>query len=104
MIIINSLSPQQPSPPARSSSFSELDWLLLLGTVGHALLLGSSSFVEEEHQIWYFLLTTLCLALFQEVCRKYFRERPLLTSAAQVTLTAAATPREAKYSLGLVQF
>uniref|UniRef100_A0A8C6U0X7 Phosphatidylinositol glycan anchor biosynthesis class G n=1 Tax=Neogobius melanostomus TaxID=47308 RepID=A0A8C6U0X7_9GOBI len=33
------------------SSFSELDWLLLLGTLGHALLLGSSSFVEEEHQL-----------------------------------------------------
>ncbi|CAL9706618.1 unnamed protein product [Knipowitschia caucasica] len=57
-------------------SFSELDLVLLCGTLGHALLLGSSSFVEEEHQIWYFLLNTLCLALFQDVCRRYFRERP----------------------------
>lgn len=67
------------SPGSRSGSlgFSELDWLLLVGTLGHSLLLGSSSFVEEEHQIWYFLLTTLCLALFQDVCRRYFRERPL---------------------------
>ncbi|XP_055015568.1 GPI ethanolamine phosphate transferase 2 [Boleophthalmus pectinirostris] len=68
--------PLPPLPSSSSSSFSELDLLLVCGTLGHALLLGSSSFVEEEHQIWYFLLNTLCLALFQDVCRRYFRERP----------------------------
>lgn len=65
--------------PVKSSgsewSLSELDVLLLAGTVGHTLSLASSSFVEEEHQIWYFLLNTLCLAVFQDVSRKYFRER-----------------------------
>ncbi|XP_031424708.1 GPI ethanolamine phosphate transferase 2 isoform X2 [Clupea harengus] len=65
--------------PSKSSSpgweLSELDVLLLMGTVGHTLSLGASSFVEEEHQSWYFLLNTLCLAVFQDVCRKYFRER-----------------------------
>ncbi|KAM8909655.1 GPI ethanolamine phosphate transferase 2 isoform 5-T5 [Spinachia spinachia] len=63
--------------PLRSSewSLSELDVLLLAGTVGHTLSLAASSFVEEEHQIWYFLLNTLCLAVFQDVCRKYFREQ-----------------------------
>ena len=54
---------------------SELDVLLLAGTVGHTLSLASSSFVEEEHQTWYFLLNTLCLTVFQDVCRKYFREK-----------------------------
>uniref|UniRef100_A0A6Q2YL63 GPI ethanolamine phosphate transferase 2 C-terminal domain-containing protein n=1 Tax=Esox lucius TaxID=8010 RepID=A0A6Q2YL63_ESOLU len=52
-----------------------LDILLLVGTAGHTLSLAASSFVEEEHQVWYFLLNTLCLAVFQDVCRKYFRER-----------------------------
>lgn len=65
--------------PSRSSggewSLSELDVLLLAGTVGHTLSLAASSFVEEEHQTWYFLLNTLCLAVFQDVCRKYFREQ-----------------------------
>ncbi|XP_054453576.1 GPI ethanolamine phosphate transferase 2 isoform X2 [Anoplopoma fimbria] len=65
--------------PVRSSgsewSLSELDALLLAGTVGHTLSLAASSFVEEEHQTWYFLLNTLCLAVFQDVCRKYFREQ-----------------------------
>ncbi|XP_042274748.1 GPI ethanolamine phosphate transferase 2 [Thunnus maccoyii] len=65
--------------PLRSSgsewSLSELDVLLLAGTVGHTLSLAASSFVEEEHQTWYFLLNTLCLAVFQDVCRKYFREQ-----------------------------
>lgn len=72
-------------------TLSELDVLLLVGTLGHTFSLASSSFVEEEHQTWYFLLNTLCLAVFQDVCRKYFREkrspheeedgRPLLPSA-----------------------
>lgn len=49
-----------------------MDVLLLLGTVGHVLSLGASSFVEEEHQTWYFLVNTLCLALSQETCRSCF--------------------------------
>lgn len=56
-------------------SLSDLDVLLLAGTAGHTLSLAASSFVEEEHQTWYFLLSTLCLAVFQDVCRKYFREK-----------------------------
>ncbi|XP_030050330.1 GPI ethanolamine phosphate transferase 2, catalytic subunit isoform X2 [Microcaecilia unicolor] len=59
-------------PLASGSDWSELDVLLLVGTVGHVLTLGSSSFVEEEHQTWYFLINTLCLALSQQICRKYF--------------------------------
>lgn len=49
-----------------------MNLLLLLGTLGHVLSLGASSFVEEEHQTWYFLINTLCLALSQETCRSYF--------------------------------
>ncbi|XP_036424535.1 GPI ethanolamine phosphate transferase 2 [Colossoma macropomum] len=95
------------SQPKTSSDWtlSELDVLLLTGTVGHTLSLGASSFVEEEHQTWYFLLNTLCLAVFQDVCRKYFRERrrpgddeeddPILPSTveedtSQVTFSPAA--------------
>ncbi|XP_056138701.1 GPI ethanolamine phosphate transferase 2 [Lampris incognitus] len=74
--------PLGPKIPGKSPSrsfgsewaLSELDVLLLAGTVGHTLSLAASSFVEEEHQTWYFLLSTLCLAIFQDVCRKYFRE------------------------------
>ncbi|KAG8594441.1 hypothetical protein GDO81_001205 [Engystomops pustulosus] len=57
------------------SSWSELDLLLLVGTLGHVLSMGASSFIEEEHQTWYFLINTLCLALSQEMCRKYFLVR-----------------------------
>ncbi|XP_069482460.1 GPI ethanolamine phosphate transferase 2 [Ambystoma mexicanum] len=52
--------------------WSELDVLLLVGTVGHVMSLAASSFIEEEHQTWYFLINTLCLALCQDMCRKYF--------------------------------
>ncbi|KPP78626.1 hypothetical protein Z043_101859 [Scleropages formosus] len=69
----------RPTSKAQSSSdpssFSELDILLLTGTLGHLFSLGASSFIEEEHQSWYFLLSTLCLAIFQDVCRTYFSER-----------------------------
>ncbi|XP_061690926.1 GPI ethanolamine phosphate transferase 2 isoform X2 [Syngnathoides biaculeatus] len=65
--------------PLKSSSsewsLSELDALLLVGTAGHTLSLASSSFIEEEHQTWYFLLNTLCIVVFQDVCCKYFREK-----------------------------
>ncbi|KAM9677419.1 GPI ethanolamine phosphate transferase 2 isoform 2-T2 [Trichechus inunguis] len=60
------------SPAPSSSRWSELDLLILLGTTGHVLSLGASSFIEEEHQTWYFLVSTLCLALCQEVYRNHF--------------------------------
>ncbi|XP_061490046.1 GPI ethanolamine phosphate transferase 2 isoform X2 [Rhineura floridana] len=60
------------NPAAATSSWSELDVLILAGTIGHVSSLGASSFIEEEHQTWYFLINTLCLALCQEICRHYF--------------------------------
>ncbi|XP_039401116.1 GPI ethanolamine phosphate transferase 2 isoform X3 [Mauremys reevesii] len=67
-------NPKLPAknPAVSNSRWSELDVLMLAGTVGHAVSLGASSFVEEEHQTWYFLINTLCLALCQEICRHYF--------------------------------
>ncbi|KAK7803625.1 hypothetical protein U0070_002520 [Myodes glareolus] len=70
MVVDGTLLKKSASHP--SSEWSEVDLLLLLGTVGHVLSLGASSFVEEEHQTWYFLVNTLCLALSQETCRSYF--------------------------------
>lgn len=40
--------------------------------MGHVLSLGASSFIEEEHQTWYFLVNTLCLALCHEIYRNCF--------------------------------
>ncbi|XP_051498625.1 GPI ethanolamine phosphate transferase 2 isoform X2 [Apus apus] len=57
------------------SSWSEIDVLVLAGTIGHVLSLGASSFIEEEHQTWYFLINTLCLALCQELCRSNFLQK-----------------------------
>lgn len=36
---------------------------LLAGTVAHTVSLLASSFVEEEHQTWYFFITTVHMAL-----------------------------------------
>ncbi|XP_055977717.1 GPI ethanolamine phosphate transferase 2 isoform X2 [Sorex fumeus] len=54
------------------SQWSELDLLILFGTVGHVFSLGASSFIEEEHQTWYFLVNTLCLVLCHEIYRNCF--------------------------------
>uniref|UniRef100_A0A9J7YNL1 Phosphatidylinositol glycan anchor biosynthesis class G (EMM blood group) n=1 Tax=Cyprinus carpio carpio TaxID=630221 RepID=A0A9J7YNL1_CYPCA len=80
-VLFNFLESNNPEKNLRhfhkniSIFFIQLDALLLIGTMGHTLSLRSSSFIEEEHQTWYFLLNTLCLAIFQDVCRKYFREQ-----------------------------
>ncbi|XP_070598421.1 GPI ethanolamine phosphate transferase 2 isoform X2 [Erythrolamprus reginae] len=71
MQVINSRQALK-NPAAAPSSWSELDVLILAGTIGHISSLGASSFIEEEHQTWYFLINTLCLALCQEICRHYF--------------------------------
>ncbi|XP_052497564.1 GPI ethanolamine phosphate transferase 2 isoform X1 [Budorcas taxicolor] len=60
------------TPPQSTSRWSELDLLSFLGTVGHVLSLGASSFIEEEHQTWYFLVNTLCLALCHQIYRHCF--------------------------------
>nr|XP_045737662.1 GPI ethanolamine phosphate transferase 2 isoform X8 [Mirounga angustirostris] len=60
------------NPAHPKARWSELDVLILLGTMGHVLSLGASSFIEEEHQTWYFLINTLCLALCHEVYRNCF--------------------------------
>lgn len=70
--MILSLKPSNEVTNSGMQSWSELDILLLVGTLGHVISMGSSSFIEEEHQTWYFLVSTLCLALSQEMCRKYF--------------------------------
>ncbi|KAF4525989.1 hypothetical protein B566_EDAN000781 [Ephemera danica] len=44
---------------------ARLMWFLVLGSLLHSLSLGASSFVEEEHQVWYFLWPTLLILLLQ---------------------------------------
>ncbi|XP_025905725.1 GPI ethanolamine phosphate transferase 2 isoform X2 [Nothoprocta perdicaria] len=70
--ILQNSRPPVKNPVVSNSSWSEVDILILAGTVGHVLSLGASSFIEEEHQTWYFLINTLCLALCQELCRNHF--------------------------------
>ncbi|KAM9586868.1 GPI ethanolamine phosphate transferase 2 isoform 2-T2 [Morphnus guianensis] len=70
--IFENSRPPLKNPVVSSSSWSEIDVLILAGTIGHVLSLGASSFIEEEHQTWYFLINTLCLVLCQELCRNNF--------------------------------
>lgn len=83
-------------------TLSELDVLLLIGTIGHTFSLASSSFVEEEHQTWYFLLNTLCLAVFQDVCRKYFREKRRQAGDEEESILLPSTMEETAASFSPV--
>eukprot|EP00761_Pharyngomonas_kirbyi_P009621 gb/GECH01009638.1/.p1 GENE.gb/GECH01009638.1/~~gb/GECH01009638.1/.p1 ORF type:complete len:1012 (+),score=180.60 gb/GECH01009638.1/:1-3036(+) len=45
---------------------------LLFGQFLHLLSLGASSFIEEEHQTWYFLCITFCMLYFGRWIRDIF--------------------------------
>ncbi|XP_017882282.1 GPI ethanolamine phosphate transferase 2 [Ceratina calcarata] len=47
-------------------------WLLLLGALAHAISFGGSSFVEEEHQTWYFYWVTILTLLLYNSISKFF--------------------------------
>ncbi|KAG9486317.1 hypothetical protein GDO78_006618 [Eleutherodactylus coqui] len=85
--IIAKHKPSNEKTNSSMSAWSELDLLLLVGTLGHVFSMGASSFIEEEHQTWYFLVNTLCLVLSQDMCRKYFlvrkRDKMTLPDAAR---------------------
>ncbi|KAM9825153.1 GPI ethanolamine phosphate transferase 2-like [Syngnathus typhle] len=81
-----------------SRNWSKLDILLLAGTASHILSLGSVSFIEEEHQIWYFLLTTLYFIVFQDVCAKYFRKENGPVEEDKYELPYEEHPKEEIYS------
>nr|CAB3264862.1 GPI ethanolamine phosphate transferase 2-like [Phallusia mammillata] len=53
----------------QSKSFSRAVIALTVGTIVHVATLPSSSFVEEEHQIWHFLTASLAMSLFVAILR-----------------------------------
>ncbi|KOC61014.1 GPI ethanolamine phosphate transferase 2 [Habropoda laboriosa] len=47
-------------------------WLLVFGALVHTISLGGSSFVEEEHQTWYFYWATILVLLLYNSITKFF--------------------------------
>ena len=65
--ILSHRSPRVSLLPIFSSLFKSLPCgLLVIGILLHAVSLLSSSFVEEEHQTWYFFTSALFLMIFLE--------------------------------------
>ncbi|KAG7210192.1 hypothetical protein KM043_011749 [Ampulex compressa] len=51
------------------------NWIFLLATVMHAISLSSSSFIEEEHQTWYFYWVTLLTVLLYSSFQMFVRSK-----------------------------
>ena len=65
--ILSHQSPRVSLFPTFSSLFQSLTCcILVIGILVHVLSLLSSSFVEEEHQTWYFFTSTLFVIIFLE--------------------------------------
>ena len=72
--ILSHLSPRVSLFPAFSSLFqSSTCCILAVGVLLHVLSLLSSSFVEEEHQTWYFFTSALFVMIFLEKSRLFRR-------------------------------
>lgn len=42
--------------------------ICVVGTLLHLISLSSSSFIEEEHQVWYFFWLTFAVAILYKLC------------------------------------
>lgn len=50
--------------------------ILVVGTLLHVISLSSSSFIEEEHQVWYFLWLTFAVVILYELFYTFFSKKP----------------------------
>nr|XP_012144892.1 PREDICTED: GPI ethanolamine phosphate transferase 2 isoform X1 [Megachile rotundata] len=57
--------------------------LFIFGALVHAISLGGSSFIEEEHQTWYFYWVTILTVLLYNSAAKYFFELQFHKSCQQ---------------------
>lgn len=58
-------------------SMTKIGAFLFFGSVFHAISISSSSFIEEEHQTWYYLNNTVWLILYIIETRRSFNKKPV---------------------------
>lgn len=63
-------------------SMPKLGIFLAIGIFFHAISMSSSSFIEEEHQIWYYLNSTIWIILYLMETRYLLNRKPSSGKAA----------------------
>jgi len=64
LVDFSKLQSTTKSGPTKCKKFKLYGFALFVGTILDIVLLGGSSFVEEEHQIWQFLTSSIMISLF----------------------------------------
>lgn len=57
-------------------SMPKLGTFLVIGIIFHAVSISSSSFIEEEHQTWYYLNSTVWIVLYIMETRHLLNRKP----------------------------
>nr|XP_033197814.1 GPI ethanolamine phosphate transferase 2 [Bombus vancouverensis nearcticus] len=70
----------------RSKKTDKEKWLLSFGSLIHAISLAGTSFVEEEHQTWYFYWVTALVSLLYNFITKFLRSHYQQNLHAQISI------------------
>jgi ethanolaminephosphotransferase len=74
--------------------------IFVVGTLLHLISLSSSSFIEEEHQVWYFLWLTFAVVVLYELCCALFSKKP--SGPVYKSHSSLEKPKPARLLLNLI--